>query len=209
MTIPGETYCDFAGLAAELREGIDYRIVAKPRDSRVAVIAPHGGGIEQGTSELATAIAGREFSLYCFEGLKARGNERLHITSTRFDEPTCLRIVAQAEIVLAIHGCENSEELLFVGGQDLLLAERLMKGLGDAGLQPRGDGEAAIAGCHSANICNRGARRQGCQIEISRGLLSEMFEGLDRRARRRTRPRFEEFVRAARGALLQAQDMLD
>ena len=90
----------------------------------------------------------------------------------------------------------------------MLLAERLMKAMGDSGLQPRGDAEPAIAGCHSANICNRGATRRGCQIEISCGLRSEMFEGLGRRARQRTRPRFEEFVRAVRGALLQAQDML-
>jgi phage replication-related protein YjqB (UPF0714/DUF867 family) len=53
----------------------------------VAVIAPHGGGIEPGTSELATAIAGDDFSLYLFEGLKSAGNGELHITSTNFDEP--------------------------------------------------------------------------------------------------------------------------
>jgi len=207
MTTMGDRYSDFAGLAAELREGIDYRIVANLRDTRVAVIAPHGGGIEKGTSEIATAIAGREFSLYCFEGLKARGNERLHITSTRFDEPTCLRMVAQAEIVLAVHGWEGSAEVVFIGGQDDLLSERLMEAFQNAGLQPRGDGDLTIAGCHSANICNRGATRRGCQIEISSGLRLEMFEGLDRCARRRTRPLFEEFVRAARGVLLQAQDM--
>ncbi len=208
MTTPGETYRDFAELAAEMRQGIDFRIVTIQSNPRVAVIAPHGGGIEEGTSEIATAIAARNFSLYCFEGLNTRGNQRLHITSTRFDEPTCLRIVAPAEIVLAVHGCENSAELVFVGGQDMLLAERLMKALGDAGFEPRGDGEPAIAGCHSANICNRGATRMGCQIEISRGLRSQMFEGLGRRAREKTRPRFEGFVRAVRGALLQAQDIL-
>jgi phage replication-related protein YjqB (UPF0714/DUF867 family) len=206
MTAAGDIYCDYAGLAAELREGIDYQIVANRRDPRVAVIAPHGGGIELGTSEIATAIAGSEFSVYCFEGLKARGNERLHITSTRFDEPTCVRIVGQAEMVLAIHGWEGSEKVVFVGGQDQVLAERLMKALQDAGLQPRDDGDLSIAGCHSANICNRGATRRGCQVEISSGLRSEMFEGLGRRARERRTPLFEAFVRAARGALLQAQD---
>jgi phage replication-related protein YjqB (UPF0714/DUF867 family) len=209
LTTPGETYPHFAGLAAEMREGIDYRIVAHQRDPRVAIIAPHGGGIEQGTSELATAIAGGEFSLYCFEGLKAGGNERLHITSTRFDEPKCLHMVAQAQIVLAVHGCENAAELLFVGGQDLPLAERLMTALGDVGLHPRSARAPAIAGCHSDNICNRGATGRGCQIEISHGLRSEMFEGLGQHARQRTRPRFQEFVRATRGALLQARDMLD
>jgi phage replication-related protein YjqB (UPF0714/DUF867 family) len=201
MSTPQEIYCNFAELASDQREGVDYRIVAHLRDPRVAVIAPHGGGIEKGTSEIAAAIAGGEHSLYCFEGLKRNGNEILHITSTRFDEPNCLRIIAQADIVLAVHGCENPAEIVFVGGQDLALAELMIKALEDAGFQPRGDAEPAIAGCHSANICNRGSSGRGCQIEISGGLRATMFDGLDRRGRQRPRPAFDAFVRAAREAL--------
>jgi phage replication-related protein YjqB (UPF0714/DUF867 family) len=206
MAANRDIYRDFAHLAEEKREGIDYRIVANRRDPRVAVIAPHGGGIEQGTSEIASAIAGREFSLYCFEGLKEGGDDMLHITSTHFDEPNCLRIIAPAKMVLAVHGCEDCSETVFVGGQDLVLVGRLMQALWDVGFQPREDGNPAIAGCHSANICNRGASGRGCQIEISRKMRLDLFEGLDRRNRNTTNPRFEAFVHAARVALLQAKE---
>jgi poly-gamma-glutamate hydrolase-like protein len=61
-----------------------------------ALVAPHGGGIEPGTSELADAIAASDLSFYTFEGLKPSGNTDLHITSTRFDEPMCLTLLASS-----------------------------------------------------------------------------------------------------------------
>jgi phage replication-related protein YjqB (UPF0714/DUF867 family) len=210
-----DAYCNFADLAARQEEGVDFRIVARYRNPRVAVIAPHGGGIEGGTSEIAAAIAGREFSLYTFEGLKDDGNNALHITSTHFDEPECQRLIALAEVVLAIHGCElpahaceDPVEIVYVGGLDLVLAGRLLQALMDAGFAASGESNPAIGGCHTANICNRGATGRGCQMEISKGLRFGMFEGLDRAGRRRTRPKFEAFVRAARRALFHAEESL-
>jgi phage replication-related protein YjqB (UPF0714/DUF867 family) len=67
-------------------------------------VAPHGGGIEPGTSELADAIAGSDLSFYTFEGLKSSGNTDLHITSTRFDEPMCLTLLASSSVVVTLHG---------------------------------------------------------------------------------------------------------
>ena len=74
-------YPNFAALNHAERQGVDFEIVCHPRPSPVAVIAPHGGAIEPSTSEIAAAIAGREFNLYCFEGRKPKGNTALHITS--------------------------------------------------------------------------------------------------------------------------------
>jgi phage replication-related protein YjqB (UPF0714/DUF867 family) len=54
--------------------------------SDVCIIAPHGGKIEKWTSEIATALAGDDYNLYLFEGLKRAKNRDLHITSSRFDE---------------------------------------------------------------------------------------------------------------------------
>jgi phage replication-related protein YjqB (UPF0714/DUF867 family) len=45
----------------------------------LAILAPHGGGIEPGTSELAEAVAGEGLSFYAFEGLKRSGNAVLHV----------------------------------------------------------------------------------------------------------------------------------
>ena len=89
-------YRSYADLARAQTRGRDYRIVVERRPaSPVAVIAPHGGGIENGTSELARAIAASDFSLYLFEGLRrSRNYTALHLTSRCFDEPQCLGLIA-------------------------------------------------------------------------------------------------------------------
>ncbi len=60
----------------------------------VSIIAPHGGKIEPGTSQIARSISGDLFNLYCFDGRKPRYNDHLHITSTKFDEPTAIRMAS-------------------------------------------------------------------------------------------------------------------
>jgi phage replication-related protein YjqB (UPF0714/DUF867 family) len=202
--MPTDTYHNFAASAASERQGIDYRVIACPRPSPVAVIAPHGGGIQPGTSELATAIAGQEFSLYCFEGCKSDGNEALHITSTRFDEPACLAVVASSDIVLALHGSGEQEETVHVGGRDVRLTRRLCEALTAAGFTAQLDNTADHPGRLAANICNRGRSGRGCQLETSKGLRLTLFEGLKRRQREHTTARFETFVAAVRTLLLES-----
>jgi len=36
-------------------------------------MAPHGGGIEPGTIDIADAIARSEYTFYAFQGIKKRG----------------------------------------------------------------------------------------------------------------------------------------
>lgn len=74
-----ERYRNFADLAAHEKENLDFRVRSDERHGAATVIAPHGGGIEPGTSELAQAIAGDDLSFYAFEGLKKNGNGVLHI----------------------------------------------------------------------------------------------------------------------------------
>lgn len=65
-----DTYPTFAALASA--ESPDaYSIIVRNSNSRVVIAAPHGGGIEAGTSEIALAIAGQDYSYYIFEGNKA------------------------------------------------------------------------------------------------------------------------------------------
>src|SRR5262245_27911874 len=113
-----DKYRNFAALAAAERSGIDYDILARRAQTAFVIVAPHGGGIEAGTSELADAVAGATHSFYAFEGLKPSGNQDLHITSTRFDEPMCLSLIAASDVVVTLHG-EHSEEDgegVFMGG---------------------------------------------------------------------------------------------
>jgi phage replication-related protein YjqB (UPF0714/DUF867 family) len=83
----------------------NFCIDCRRRPSPVAIIAPHGGKIEPGTSIIAAAIAADDYCLYCFEGRKCQGNRYLHITSTHFDEPQCLTLISGCDQVVAVHGC--------------------------------------------------------------------------------------------------------
>ena len=165
-----DKYESFAELAARETDGRDYRVRAQERPtSPVIVLAPHGGTIEIGTSELAERVAGTEHSLFLFEGLKPYGaNRDLHITSHRFDHPRCLALAATCDVTLAIHGCRG-ESHIYVGGLDLELTALLGQRLATAGLTASIDGHR-YPGRHPLNICNRSARGRGAQLEVTNDL---------------------------------------
>lgn len=173
-----DKYKDFAALRNGETEGIDYRICVKERESVVVIIAPHGGGIEPGTSEIAAAIAGSFHNLYCFEGLKKKGNfDELHIKSTNFDEPKCLKLIKRCEIILSVHGLDCGDRAVKVGGRDIALRDRACNGLNAAGFQSK----VVYRGKHAArsehNICNKGRRQAGVQLEITRSLRDALRSG--------------------------------
>jgi phage replication-related protein YjqB (UPF0714/DUF867 family) len=160
-------YGSYAELARHEVDGRDYRIRACERaHSPVLIVAPHGGLIEVGTSEIAHIVAGSEYSLFAFEGLKPYGSNRaLHITSHQFDHPDCLAMAARSEFVVTLHGCLGTSQI-HVGGLDTELAAQLAKQLSDAGFAIDAQ-SLKYPGRHPLNICNRGARSKGAQLEIS------------------------------------------
>ena len=169
-----DKYRSFGELKRYEQEGRDFRIVVERREaSDVVVLAPHGGQIEPGTSEVARAIAGTEFSHYAFEGTKRSCNyQTLHITSHRFDEPRCVELLEDAEIVLAIHGCRGGENFICMGGADTELRSRMSTALQSVGYDVRDDGHA-YPGDDPNNICNRGRTRKGIQLELSSELRQQ------------------------------------
>src|SRR5690348_10954404 len=63
-----DKYRTFEALCNAEKVGIDFDIVqVRRRGAQVVIIAPHGGGIEPRTSEIAREIAGESFSYYAFE----------------------------------------------------------------------------------------------------------------------------------------------
>lgn len=195
-----DRYHSFAALAVYEQAGLDFEIVYQPRVSRLAVLAPHGGGIEPGTSELAYALAGERHSLYIFDGRKHGGSRSLHITSTRFDEPRCLALLARSHIAVTLHGCEGSAPVVYTGGLHQELREAASQHLRTAGFTVQPDGPAR-AGEHPANLCNRGLSGRGLQLELSAGLRRQFFAGMDRRSRRLRTARFDRFIQALQAAL--------
>lgn len=163
---------------------MDFRIRSNERHGQAAVIAPHGGGIEPGTSELAETIAGEDLSFYSFDGLKKRGNGVLHITSSRFDEPTALALVAVSPAVVALHGeLDCPDQVAFLGGLDKELGKHIQAGLEAAGFVVRIHDDPTLQGVDKKKFCNRGRGGQGVQLELSQPLRDSFFQSFDRRGR--------------------------
>ena len=169
-----DTFTSFAKLAAVCTEGVDYRISGLDRGAAVLVMAPHGGTIEPGTSELAHAVAEPQFNVYEFKGLQRGAFARLHLTSTRFDEPKCLQMLTTAARVVTIHGLARPGKAILVGGLDTPLRKAVVWGLQDAGFDAAEATEGAYAAQDPRNICNRGPSGRGVQLEIERGLRDEL-----------------------------------
>lgn len=184
-----DKYSTYAELAKREIAGTDYNIrVVKRSNSAVAILAPHGGSIERRTSHIATAIAGEDFNLYLFEGLDESGSfDTLHITSHRFDEPSCLNLIANCSVVVAVHGFSGQAQQVMLGGLDATLKKCMGAQMMLAGIDVKLD-EHPYPGLHANNICNRGQRAQGIQLELSDGLRGGSHE--------------TTMIRSARSALL-------
>lgn len=192
----------YGALARCFTEGRDFIVELEPRDSPVTLLAPHGGSIEPGTTEIASAIAGQVHSLYSFTGLLRRAGRTLHLTSHRFDEPRGLALVAASEHVVAVHGYRRDALTTYVGGRDARLGQTLLVALCAAGFEASDRPAPHLAGVHPDNICNRGRRRAGVQLELCLGLRRRMFADLSSvDGRRHKTADFDAFVAAVAGAL--------
>ncbi|WP_020183419.1 poly-gamma-glutamate hydrolase family protein [Methylotenera sp. 1P/1] len=150
-----------------------YKIELQHRNTRTAFIAPHGGKIEPGTSEICKQLAGEYYSYYLFEGCKSANNRDLHVTSSNFDEPQALEFAKSAELIVTVHGLAGDEMLVEVGGLAVLYAKDLIDSLnlnGFNALRPTN----TLTGTDRDNICNKGQSGKGLQLEISRGLRDQL-----------------------------------
>lgn len=178
-----DLYANYAALAAARQIGVDYRILVRtPPGSRLAHIAIHGGGIERGTTEVADYLAGSASRFYSFDGMLSSGNSDLHITSTHFDEPQALELVAAADYVISWHGAAGDDVVTYLGGLDTEIGQRIAEALEAAGFTVASGG-TELGGTNPLNICNRGARAMGVQMELSNGLRSSFFEDFTRAGR--------------------------
>jgi phage replication-related protein YjqB (UPF0714/DUF867 family) len=196
-----DCYSSYLELQQVEREGRDYRIHVREGLSDIAVMAPHGGGIEPGTHEIADAVAGSEHSFYCFEGIKKSRNLRLHLTSTHFDEDRGVRIANSVQVVVAIHGSNENEEVVYLGGLNTGLKEKIRAQLTHAGFVVKESPRTALQGRNPANICNRGASGAGVQLEISQGLRQKLFVPAENDGTKSKNRLFDDFVSSLRKAL--------
>lgn len=169
-------------------------------------MAPHGGGIEPGTTEIADAVAGDVHSFYTFIGLKKRGNTKFHISSIQFDEPEGIELAKNSKTILTIHGCKENKKIVYLGGRDIPLKEKIRTALLDANFSVRESSQ--FPGKNPFNICNQSRSHIGVQLEISAGLRRKMFHNFSRIHPKNNNRRFENFVSALTGALSEHMDDL-
>ncbi|MHA1757821.1 MAG: poly-gamma-glutamate hydrolase family protein [Promethearchaeota archaeon] len=193
-----DKYNSFNELIREQIEKKDFKRIWKDINSKVLIIAIHGGKIEKGTSILAKAIAKDLFSFYCFEGIRENHNYKiLHITSTNFDDPIALNLVKKSKILLSIHGLRGTNFITFVGGRDDSLKESIVRALKSSGFNASiaKDDKSATS---KDNICNMNKVKKGVQLEITRGLRDNLLSENNKR-------KFEKYVNTIREVLLEYQ----
>ena len=196
-----DKYSSFRHMEQWERGGIDYRLRWRIGSTQIAIFCIHGGNIEPGTSQVADRIAGADHTFYALEGLKKSGNTTLHITSTVYDEPIALEIICRSETIISIHGCSETEEVVYLGGLDLVLKERIREKLDEAGFRTLDNVEAKYRGVDQKNICNLCGRGMGVQLELSKGLRVRMFKDLTAEGRQYPTEIFHRFVQAVRDGL--------
>ena len=201
---------------------------------RTAILAPHGGGIEPGTSELCLAVAGYHpanlpqvppagvtYDYWMFEGIREGGNAALHVTSTGCDDGVAVSLCAGSLNALSLHGFDPAPELpadaqvVLVGGGNTTLRRDLRDRLKDAGFDARDAGSPGeVDGDDPCNIVNRTlpvgdppAPLGGVQLELSTPLRDAMFTEHSRPRRRHTTTQlFWTFVAVCRDALDRLED---
>jgi phage replication-related protein YjqB (UPF0714/DUF867 family) len=217
-----------------LTEGVDYarrhRRHGRLDDSlartcevpRTTVVAPHGGGIEPGTSELCLAVAGYHpaalpqtppagvtYDYWMFEGVREGDNAPLHVPSIGCDDAMARSLCGGALNALALHGFRPEPELpagtrvILVGGRNRTLREQLLAGFEATDLEAVDAAQhGELDGDDERNIVNRTLLGMGAQLEISTPLREAMFGEHTRPRRKHTTTEvFWTFVAVCRDAL--------
>jgi phage replication-related protein YjqB (UPF0714/DUF867 family) len=209
------------------QELFDDGLAQKCGINKTTIVAPHGGGIEFGTSELCLAVAGYHpatlavtpgtgvtYDYWIFEGLRASDNSDLHVTSTHCDDGVALSLCAEALNVLALHGCTTSKaalpddaEVALVGGLNATFKQRLLDEFAASGLQAiDAVGHKSLDGEEPTNITNRTLLGMGGQVEITGPMRSAMFTDNTRPRRKFTTTKvFWDFAAACRNALARVE----
>jgi phage replication-related protein YjqB (UPF0714/DUF867 family) len=150
----------------------------------VGIFAPHGGGIEPGTEEIARAVAqATGATLYVLSAKRPTGNTALHVTVTRMTtgiSPKLDQAIAATRVAISIHGHGRTKDggPVYVSG---LAAEAVTMCAGAMRHALKGAYEVVdeharipddLVGHHKDNIINR-VPKKGVQIELPRALRDE------------------------------------
>ena len=177
-----DKFRSFEKLSAVYSDGKDFRIFSRTVEgSRFLIMAPHGGKIEIGTSELATLTAGDDHSLYYFEGLMAKSNRNLHITSHNFFEKTLDDLLGKHEYAIGFHSRQDYDDpkTIYLGGLNRKIVNALNLILSEAEFLATTTGHKFPA-TRQKNTCNRCVSGIGLQLELPKTLREELVKDKER-----------------------------
>ena len=188
LCFAADRYANVAALRADKKEGVDFRIETLDRSSPVTVLAIHGGKIEEGTSPVARRLAGEDWNLYLFEGLRSPARD-LHVTASHFDDPAAVALASRSTFAVSVHEEREAGVNACIGGADAALGRRVAEALRQAHFaaeQPC----RRLRGRSPKNIVNRAG--SGVQLEMTKDLLDLLNGNAGEMAR---------FVKAVRAAI--------
>lgn len=177
IIVSKKTFYIFGSELKGNKEGV-YRIRWRAGAYSALIMAPHGGFIECGTSELADSVADTIFWFYAFEGINKKNNFTiLHIPSTAFNESIWHSISSKVNFTLAIHGIKGDiRDPILIGGRDLEGRDEFCRIFSLYGFRAIACSGGPYGGIHPDNVVNRNAKGMGIQIEIPRGLRNAFLK---------------------------------
>jgi phage replication-related protein YjqB (UPF0714/DUF867 family) len=196
-----DKYKNYGDLRKE--EGFNsFEIEFNNRRSCFLIFTPHGGGIEQGTSEICKQIAGKTYSYYLFTGI-GYNCKRLHITSSNFDEPELNRLLSQHTYAVSIHGMTGKIKNtgfgdIYVGGLNSKLIEittNMLRSQNFSTINSREKPDLQLSGKDPGNVTNKCISSKGMQVEISEELRATFFRKDFKKKADRETGRTEDFYR--------------
>jgi len=150
----------------------------------VGVFAPHGGGIEPGTEEIARAVAqATGATLYVLSAKRPSGNGQLHIACTKMIPGISTKLdsaIAACRIAISIHGHGRTKDggAVYVSGRATDAVQvtagamrHALKGVFEV-VDELDRIPSDLAGLHKDSLVNR-PKGGGVQIELPRALREE------------------------------------
>lgn len=190
-------YRSFTELVLHAERGRDYAFRLREPGGAAVVTAIHGGAIEPLTGELAEAVAGEDYNLYVFQGLRAE-SARLRIPPLGYDELRLRALSERSRIAVALDGVPGQEQAIYVSGGNARLTQALADHLAAAGLPVA----AADDVFSSADFFFNTPPCGGAQVELSwelRASLTDAELGVGAWVEPEQRnPRFDTLAQALR-----------
>src|SRR5699024_1232773 len=172
-------YKSMTELYNDTKEGIDWKKDTRDVGKSVLIVAPHGGNIEQGTSELTKLVANNgDFDYFSFEAIRPSNNTQLHVTSTNYDDATLHDMIQDRTATISIHGAQGEEQLVYLGGYQSPLRDAIQSQLEHKGFVVKIPPEY-LGGLSNANFINKVEESTGVQLELTTALRKVFFKDED------------------------------